>query len=70
METLRKHENHDLGHKITVNRPGNPELWAITLENSNKMRIRRVIGYISQTRNESYEPFKSAWNPKTVGDNS
>ena len=52
METARKNEKekflvitlkHVSGLKIAVNRYGNPELWAIAAEDSNKTRKRCVL---------------------------
>ena len=78
-ENGHKHENdeflvitlkHISGHKVVVNRPRTPKLWAVANENGHKTRKRRVFGNISQTCKGSYEACKSAWNPKTMGNNS
>ena len=78
-ENGHKHENdkflvitlkHVSGRKVAVNRPGTPKLRAIAHENGHKTRKKRVSSLISQTCKGSYEACKSAWNPKTMGNNS
>ena len=79
MKMAKKHENdkfwvislqHVSGLKVVVNSPGTPKLWEIAHENGHKTRKRQTFSHISQTCNGSYRPCKSAWNPKTVGNNS
>ena len=61
---------HVSGLKVALNCPGTLKLWAITHENAQKTRKRHVSVHSSKTCNESYEPCKSSWNPKSVGNNS
>src|SRR3954463_15248945 len=78
-ENGHKHENdefsdithkHVTGLQVVVNRPVTPKLWAIAHEKGNKTQKQRVYGHYCQTCKGSYEACKSAWNPKTAGNNS
>ena len=61
---------HVTSHTIHANPPGTQKLWAITHKNGQKTRKRHVSGHISKICNESYQPCKSAWKPKYMGNNS
>ena len=61
---------HVLSVMDLVNHYGTPKLWAIAHENGPKTQKRRVFGHATQTCTECHGPYKSLWNPKTVGNSS
>ena len=75
METAKKHENreflvitlkHVSGLKIAVNRYGNPEIWAIAPEDSNKTRKRCVlVTYLKHVT--SHRAMQIRLEPKNYG---
>jgi hypothetical protein len=58
---------HVLSFINLVNHYGIPKLLAIAHENSPKTQKLRVFGHASQICIECHGPYKSLWNPKTVG---
>ena len=62
-----KHVSHLTGN---ANRLGTPKPWAIAHENDHKTRKHRVFCHNSQTCIRFYWPYKSQFNPKTMGNNS
>jgi hypothetical protein len=77
-ENKHKHKNSEffvmpLKHvqsvRDLVNQPGTPKLWAIAHENGHKRKNDEFF-YASQTYTEFHGPYKSPWNPKTVGNSS
>src|SRR3954471_5237701 len=72
-----KSEKQFFGHNSQIfhltshaNRHRHPKLWAIAHEYDHNTRKRPLFGHTSQICIGYYEPCKSPWNPKNMGNSS